>query len=102
MGTLIGASIGSSIGRELDRADRIAMEQAYYQSLEYSPSGETSTWYNPDSGNSGSFTPNAAYLANDNEYCREYTQTIVIGGESVEGYGTACRQPDGSWKIISG
>ena len=26
---------------------------------------------------------------------------IVIGGEKNQAYGTACRQPDGSWKIQS-
>ncbi len=28
---------------------------------------------------------------------REYTTEIVVGGETVEGYGYACLQPDGSW-----
>lgn len=37
----------------------------------------------------------------DEEYCREYTQTFSIGGERETGYGTACLQPDGSWKIVS-
>ena len=29
---------------------------------------------------------------------REYTTTVRVGGRSVEAYGTACLQPDGSWK----
>lgn len=33
-------------------------------------------------------------------YCREYTQPLIIEGEEVAGYGRACRQPDGSWKIV--
>ena len=28
-------------------------------------------------------------------------QTITVGGEVQQGYGTACRQPDGTWKIQS-
>lgn len=32
------------------------------------------------------------------QYCREYTQTVYIGGRAVEAYGTACQQPDGSWE----
>lgn len=35
------------------------------------------------------------------EYCREYTKPVRIGGERQESYGTACRQPDGSWRIVS-
>ncbi|SVA64445.1 uncharacterized protein METZ01_LOCUS117299, partial [marine metagenome] len=33
--------------------------------------------------------------------CREFTTTVLIGGEEQQGYGTACRQSDGSWKIIN-
>jgi hypothetical protein len=29
---------------------------------------------------------------------REYTTEIEVGGETVEGYGSACLQADGSWK----
>lgn len=34
-------------------------------------------------------------------YCREYTQPVIVGGRKVSSYGTACQQPDGSWKIIN-
>jgi hypothetical protein len=29
---------------------------------------------------------------------REYRTKIMVGGKEVEGYGTACLQPDGSWR----
>lgn len=32
-------------------------------------------------------------------YCREFTQPIRIGNEVKESYGTACLQPDGTWRI---
>lgn len=35
------------------------------------------------------------------QYCREFTQTFSIGNKTEKGYGTACLQPDGSWKIVS-
>lgn len=34
------------------------------------------------------------------EYCREYTRTVSIGNRQEVAYGTACYQPDGSWKIV--
>lgn len=37
----------------------------------------------------------------EEEYCREYNQTFTIGKKTQKGYGTACLQPDGSWKIVS-
>jgi len=34
-------------------------------------------------------------------YLREYTTEVEVGGEKVPAYGTACRQPDNDWKLIS-
>jgi hypothetical protein len=33
--------------------------------------------------------------------CREFEQTIMVGGQAQKGYGTTCQQPDGSWKIVA-
>ncbi|MFQ5348065.1 MAG: RT0821/Lpp0805 family surface protein [Rhodothalassiaceae bacterium] len=101
LGTFLGAAIGNAIGRKLDRADRIALEHAQQRALETAPSGTETEWYNPDTGHRGSITPEPAYQTAEGQYCREFTQTIIVGGEEAEGYGTACRQPDGSWKIVS-
>ncbi len=43
--------------------------------------------------------PMAAQASNG--YCREYQQKIRIDGRWVQGYGTACLQPDGSWHAVS-
>ena len=32
--------------------------------------------------------------------CREYSGTIVIDGQEQRSYGTACLQPDGTWRIV--
>ena len=32
--------------------------------------------------------------------CREYTAPVRVGGRIVDSYGTACLQPDGSWRIF--
>lgn len=100
VGTLAGAYLGKEIGVSLDRADRQYMVQSSQTALETHPTGQTTTWTNPDSGNSGSFTPTRTYQSN-NRYCREYQQTVMIGGKKEEAYGTACRQPDGSWEIVN-
>lgn len=33
------------------------------------------------------------------QYCREFNQSVTIGGQVQPSYGTACLQPDGSWAI---
>jgi hypothetical protein len=35
------------------------------------------------------------------QYCREYQSTTVIDGKPQPMYGTACLQPDGSWRIVN-
>ena len=101
IGTLLGALAGREIGMSLDRADRLAIERTTQESLESAPAGTTTTWNNPDSGNEGTVTPQRTYQRDDGMYCREFTQTIKVGGRTEEAYGTACRQPDGTWKIVS-
>ncbi|NOZ43133.1 MAG: hypothetical protein GXP02_08235 [Alphaproteobacteria bacterium] len=100
-GTLAGAYIGQEIGKSLDRADRQAMQRQTQYSLESTPSGNVTVWQNPDSGNSGTITPQPAYTNKANQYCREYQQTVTVGGKTQTAYGTACRQPDGTWKITN-
>ncbi len=101
LGTLLGAYIGSEVGQSLDRADRLAASQTAHETFEYAPTGTTRTWANPDSGNYGTVTPTRTYQQSDGGYCREYQQTVTVGGKTEDAYGTACRQPDGSWKIVS-
>lgn len=100
-GAILGALAGSSVGRSLDDVDKMKMSQTTQTALETQPDSATSTWVNPNSGNSGTITPHTTYQANNGEYCREFTQTVDIGGKTEDAYGTACRQPDGSWKIVS-
>lgn len=99
-GTMAGALIGQEIGRSLDRADRMAMERNAQYALEKAKTNQSNKWVNPDTGHSGTFTPTKTYQTNEGQYCREYTQTIKIAGREQPAYGTACRQPDGSWLIV--
>ena len=37
---------------------------------------------------------------NRSPYCREYSSVAVVAGIEQEIFGKACRQPDGSWRIM--
>ena len=99
-GALLGALVGSEVGRSLDRADRLAMARTTHTALETGRSDEPVVWSNPDSGHSGTITPQPAYQTPQGRYCREYQQTVTIGGRTERAYGTACRQPDGTWMTV--
>ncbi|MBW4706198.1 glycine zipper 2TM domain-containing protein [Roseobacter sp. YSTF-M11] len=99
-GVLIGTLIGSEIGRSMDDTDRLranaAITRAYRADL-----GETIRWNNPNSGNYGTVVALRDGTSTAGRYCREYRQTITIGGRRAVGTGIACRQPDGTWQIVS-
>ncbi|MEE8189211.1 MAG: RT0821/Lpp0805 family surface protein [Kiloniellales bacterium] len=97
-GVLIGALIGSEIGRSMDEVDRMKAEQAYSQATT-APVGQTITWNNPNTGNYGTVTPTREGTRATGEYCREFQQTVVVGGQEQDAFGIACRKPDGSWEI---
>ncbi|MEE9256834.1 MAG: RT0821/Lpp0805 family surface protein, partial [bacterium] len=98
-GSVIGLLVGGEIGRQLDERGRLIMARTTSESLESSPSGAPVPWRDPDSGTYGTVTPRPAYQNARGEYCREYQQTVTIGGETKSAYGTACRNGDGSWRF---
>jgi surface antigen len=98
-GTLGGAWLGSEIGASLDRADRLHAQQATYTALEHNPTGTASTWRNPDTGHYGAVTPTRTYKTADRD-CRDFEQTVVVEGREQTVHGTACREPDGSWRAL--
>ena len=100
-GTLAGALFGKSIGESLDKADQTYLGRAEQQAAT-APIGQTVSWNNPESGHGGSVTPTRDGVNNQTgEYCREYHTEVYLGGKLEDAYGTSCRKPDGSWKIVS-
>lgn len=101
LGALFGAVAGDYVGAQFDERDRLMAAQNLQYSLELSPDGTTSAWQNPNTGHSGHSYPTATMIADDGTPCREFTSNIMVGGEQHQAYGTACRQADGSWKIVN-
>jgi surface antigen len=93
LGTLVGTAIGGAVGRSMDDVDRLKTAQT----LETVRTGVPSSWRNPDTGNRYTVTPVQTYDTASGP-CREYIVDAMIGGRTEKVYGTACRQPDGSWK----
>lgn len=96
-----GILVGGVVGNLLDERDRRLAAEAGQRALETAPSGRSVAWKNPDSGHSGTVTPTKTYQTASGTYCREYQTTVVIEGKQDKAYGTACRQADGTWKIVN-
>jgi len=94
-GAFLGTVLGAQIGKYMDKVDRMQMQAA----LENTPTGEVKGWKNPDNGNQYQITPTKTYYRGE-QPCREYTSNAIIGGKTEKVVGQACRQADGSWRII--
>lgn len=101
IGALGGAFLGSELGKSLDEVDRQKANQTQQTVLENNKDGAASAWSNPNTGNSGQVTPTRTYQVASGENCREYEHEITVDGRREVVKGTACRQADGSWRIIN-
>lgn len=96
IGTLLGGYIGGNIGQQMDDLDRYKANET----LEKTPTGKSTAWNNPDTGNHYKMTPTRTYN-NGSGPCRDYTTEAVIDGRSEVVHGTACRESDGSWHAMN-
>jgi surface antigen len=95
-GALAGGAIGGAVGQSMDDNDRRKMAET----LEGVRTGVPATWRNPDTGVEYAVTPTRTYDTSSGP-CREFTTEALIGGRRETVYGTACRQPDGSWRVMN-
>ena len=98
IGRVAGRNVGGAAATFLTADDRSRLERATQNALETGQSGDPVQWLNPDTGNRGSIIPQPAFVM-DGKSCREFQQTIIAGGATATGYGTACRNTGGTWLI---
>jgi len=96
-GTVLGFLLGSNIGRSMDETDAACVTRA----LEHAEDGQDIVWDNSARDVRYEVTPTRTYQRGDGRYCREYTSSAIVNGREQTVYGSACRQPDGSWELQS-
>ncbi len=84
-----------------DDADQAAMIQHFNRAMESAPTGQAVSWTSPSSGTNVQVSATRTFQQADGTYCREFTQSIMNKDQPSTTKGTACRQSDGSWQIIS-
>jgi surface antigen len=103
-GVLLVAIVGNAIARDScrdERADAYYYNRTYYDAFDQPTYGRRYEWRNPNSGSYGYVTPRREFRDSRGE-CREFTQEIYVEGRRrpEEANGIACRQPDGTWRIV--
>jgi len=94
-----GGMTGVDVGRSLNAAARAAGQKAEYEALEYGHAGRPTEWKSPEGDFNGVITVGNVYRVNRLD-CRHYTHRVLIGGRTRLIDGSACRQPDGVWRIL--
>ena len=92
--TAIAVKLLDNLNEQQERKHEAAQVRATTASI-----GETIYWR--EGSASGSVTATREGNSSAGRYCREFQHEVTIGGKREQGYGTACRQPDGSWEVIS-
>ena len=87
----------SSLYNQLRDQDVRLAASTLQRSLKQGWNGETLSWRNAATGATGSITPTRTILTSDGSYCRDYDESIVVGGRSGRWRNTACRDERGNW-----
>jgi surface antigen len=95
-----GGLIGGSIGAGLSDDEKSRALEAEYRALEYAQAGQSVAWKGDDDATRGEAKAASPYRVGSQD-CRQYTQTVVRGGQPRTARGTACRNADGSWTPLT-
>lgn len=95
-GAILGILLGGTVGHAVDTLDQDCAAQA----VAYGPVGQPVGWASPTYGTQYQVTPIRQY-AQAGTTCREYQANAAIDGRWQQVRGTACLQPDGSWRIVN-
>jgi surface antigen len=97
---LNGGLIAGEIGTDLRSGDRRMALAAEYQALEYASVGQPVSWRGANDRTTGEVTAAAPYRVGSQD-CRQYVHTVRVGETTKTARGTACREEDGRWALLS-
>jgi len=115
IGGVTGLALGALAGNATERSRTTTVYSAPPPPAYYAPApGYYYAPPPPPQPAYGYYQPQPAYAAPPPAYappppaspgystanCREYSGTITIDGQPQRSYGTACLQPDGTWRIV--
>jgi surface antigen len=99
-GALVGGLVGNRVGNYLDERDQQQAYSTANYALNNNADGQMASWSNPQNNTSGYTTPtNTVETATGT--CRTYQTGVSANGQTQSGTGTACRQADGTWKLMN-
>ena len=98
---ILGGVAGGLIGNELSKKDKEEYASSSYDAFSAAGKGGTTSWSNPETGNSGSTTINEVFTKADGTKCKRFTQKITAKGKTDTTSGVACQEKNGTWKVTN-
>ena len=92
--TAITLQLLDNVNEQAQREHEAAQVQATSAAV-----GEKITWTTNEAN--GYVVTTKQGTNNNGQTCREFQQSITVGGNTEEAYGTACLQADGAWNIVN-
>ncbi len=97
--TILGGVTGGVIGDYLGQSDAEQHAQTNLRALDTLGPGQTASWSDPQTGNSGSTTVNNVYRQGDGSVCKGFTETVRTSAKTVTQQATACKTQGGTWEV---
>lgn len=95
----IGGFLSANSMSGLSAKDRAEATSAQYYALQFGRPGAPRSWQG-DTGANGKVSV-GPYVRVNSLDCRDFSHTVVVGGASHENAGTACREADGNWDVVT-
>ena len=96
---ILGGVAGGLLGNELGKDSAEKHAQTNLNALDTLGAGQSASWSDTKSGNSGSTTVNRVFTQADGRTCKAYTETIRTSSRTVTQDATACKDASGGWKV---
>ena len=99
-GVIVGGAVGAALTRNMGCEDRSYAYRTYYNGFNSGRPGSYQ-WRNPRNDNRGEFRIGRYYNDPYGFRCARFAQVTYIQGRAYRANGVACRQPNGSWAVVS-
>jgi len=96
---ILGGIAGGTLGNYLGKEDAEKHADNNLHALDTLSQGQSSSWQDSKTGNSGSTTVTAVNTKSDGTICKAYTETVKTSAKTVTQEATACKTPGGTWKV---
>ena len=100
-GVVVGGAVGAALTNNLNCEDRSYAYKTYAEGFNAGRPNAVYRWQNPRDDHRGEFRVGTYYNDGGGFRCANYTQSVYVQGRPQVARGKACRQPDGTWAIIS-